>query len=344
MADETAEGGAVEATKSSGDDVRNAFLSGKTDEDAVEETEKPVADDDSDLDDEDTDADVEETEDEDADLDDEPEEEKPDADRDKRLETVKRTDKRLREQRDKDFAARDAEFAQRVAAVEKEWTPRIEAAEKFERLAQRASVDPVAVLKALGVGEDRYEYVGKLLYTLSKAKDDPKARAEAAHFMKQSEVDAELADLKKWREERERTDKERSEQAEQDRNVEAFISKVTAAATDKTPLARAFIKSDLSEAKERIQVIAFRLAKEAGRLPSEKQVMVAFEKERRGLLRKMGIDPKSISATAANAAIEKKKPTVAATKKPAGKPAVNDNDDDSKPLSREEYARMLKYD
>ena len=63
----------------------------------------------------------------------EDEDAEPDKETAKRVDLVKRTDKRLREQREKDFTERDREFERRVAAVEEKWGPRVKAAEEFER-------------------------------------------------------------------------------------------------------------------------------------------------------------------------------------------------------------------
>jgi hypothetical protein len=329
-------------------------MAGETD-DAAEKTEPKTeakaeaeADDDSDLEAEEVaekpaedDSDLEEDEDD--------EEEKPaDKDTAKRIDQVKRTDKQLREQRERDFAARESEINGHVEALRKEWEPKIAAAEKFERLASRASIDPVAVLQALGVGEDRYEHVGQVLYTLSRAKDDPKMRTAAAQLMKARELDDEIAQLKQWREEREKADKEREQTTAADREVEAFITSVTKAASDKTPLAKSLLKNDPDGAREELQIVAFRLAKETGTLPDATKVMIAFEKHQRAKLRKLGIDPKSRGAVAALADAEtttetkaKPKAHAVAVRKPAPKPEPAADE----PFTREDFVRLAgNYD
>ncbi len=363
MADEAAEVEGTNGVSNSHADARAAFLAGDTDtpkaDDKPAKPAREVADDDSDLDDdtsddkepnadEDPDADLDEdseaSEDEDEDEDKAEADQKADTDRDKRLAQVRRTDKRLREQREKDWASRDAEFESRVNALKETWQPRIEAAEKFEKLAARAAVDPVAVLRTLGVGEDRYEYIGKLLYNLSK-KDDPNAKAAAAQLMKSHEVDAELADLKKWREDREKTEKEREQQTAADRQLDSFFRNVTGAATDKTPLAASFVKANPTEARERLQVIAFRLAKESGKLPEAKRVMIELEKDRRKVLRDMGIDPKSRGAAAAsNAVTDSKKTEKKVDKKTEKRTPAKADDDDKKLSPRDAFIRGEKFD
>lgn len=290
-------------------DARSAFLNGG----AAAEVEAPAdeadADDDSDLDEvdasgEDEADDVDADADEDADLDEDEESAAgKDDDETKGIDKVRRTEKRMRDQIKKERADAESEVREQARQVEQDleqkWGKRIEAVERFEKLSARASVDPVAVLQALGVKEDAYEHIGQVLYTLAKAKDDPKARAAAAHLMKSRELNAEVEDLKKWREEREKTDKERAEHAEADRKIDAFIGSVTKAVSDKMTLAKALMKNDPDVARSELQIVAFNLAKEKGKLPEAKDVAIAFEKAQRAKLRKLGIDPKSRGAAAA---------------------------------------------
>lgn len=315
--------------------------------DAVDADDSDLDSDDSDLDAKDGDTSLAEVDD-DSDLDEEPEKggKESDPDTARRLAAVQRTDKRLREQRDRDFSAREAKFKADVDAEVKRWQPKFEAAERFEKLAARASADPVAVLQSLGVGKDRYEYIGQLFYTLHKAEaGDAQAKQAAAQLLRDSHMSEELADLKKWREEREKSDSERTKQAEADREIEAYIGKVTKATSEKTPLASAFIKANPSEARERLQILAFRLAQESGTsaLPSERAVIIALEKDRRRVLRELGIDPKSRSAPAASAtasADSKIKTASKADDKNQKKP-----DGDKKRSAKDEFLNLTgRYD
>jgi hypothetical protein len=364
MADEIAEGethGTSNGASSSVDRFaasRAAFLAGEdaSSDDAAKSPpngapKEDAKDDDSDLDDaldpddvdtkdEDEDSDLDENDSEDKDKDGEDEDKNVDADTAKRLSQVRRTDKRLREQRDKEWAARDAEFETRVKDVEERWAPRIEKAERIERLMERAAIDPLALLQAANVPESAYEYVGQTLYTHSKAKDDPKAKAALAQLMRDRERDEEIANLKKWRDDREKTDKSREQQTAADREVDAFIGTVTKAASDKTPLAKTLLKNDPDSAREELQIVAYRLAKEQGRLPDAKAVMIAFEKHQRGKLRRLGIDPKSRGAAAAltdskTTTTSKKSDKKIETGKPTEK--TSDKPDDKKTNPRDAF-------
>jgi hypothetical protein len=330
-------------------DARAAFLAG-------DDAEKPavkakaaasveVEDDDSDLDDNE-DTDVADEADEDADLDDEEveakDEEKPDADTAKRMAQVRRTDKHVREQREKDFAARDRQFAQERDAFVAEWKPKVEAAEKFDRAVERINVDPIGVLRALGLKPEAYEHTSQILYTLSKAKDDPKAQAAVAKLIKDRELEDKLDSVTRKLEEQDKTAKQRDADAAASEKTQALVESFAKAASEKTPLVKSMLKSDAGAAKTDLARIAADLIDKTGEMPTPKQVAVAYEKERRGLLRKMGIDPKTVSASAGNAAIEKQdtKPTTKKVeKKSTEKPA-----DDKKPKNPRDAFISGKYD
>lgn len=342
--------------------ARAAFLAGESGGEATtEDKAKPakpvsreVADDDSDLDaDDDVDAErevsnVDDDADLDADLDEDEDKSKP-ADEDDETKTgidkVRHTEKRMREQLKKERSDAEVEIRQLAHRAEQEieqkWRPRIEAAEKFEKLAQRAAVDPVAALQALGVKEDDYEHISKVFFTLHKAKDDPKARAVAAQLVKARERDAEIDDLKKWREDREKTEKEREEQAAADRRVDAYIGSVEKAVGDKTPLAKVLMKNDRDGALEELQSIALKLAREnGGAFVEAKKVAIAFEKHQRAKLRKLGIDPKSRGAAAAivaDAKGDKEKAATTAMKKGDDKSARKDSTEKPSKSLRERF-------
>lgn len=338
---------------------RAAFLGMDTEAEKPKGKSAPAAaeveDDDSDLDSDgdevDADEDAEKSEDDDSDLDedegksedeDEDEDDKNvDADTAKRLAAVRKTDKRLREQREKQFEEREnavkaheRALSDKVAKLEAEWKPRIEAAEKFERAAARINVDPVGVLNALGFKPDRHEYLASTLYTLAKGKDDPKAQAAVAQLMRERERDDDIEDMKKWREEQKLADKQRQEEAAAAAHGQKLMASIVKTASDKTPLARTYLKSDPEGAQGDIARIASKLIDETGKMPEPKAVMIAFEKERRSLLRKMGIDPKKLSPSAANAAIVKSETTTTSKNKKTEKPTEKS---DGKKNPRDEF-------
>jgi hypothetical protein len=348
-------------------DARSAFLAmtgGEEPAESKSEAKPPardVADDDSDLDEgddadeveasasEDDDSDLDADEDEEKDEEEKPDDEKADPDTSKRLAAVQRTEKRMREQLRKDRAAMEAEleakakdYESRVRAEIDKWAPRIEAAERFEKAAARVNSDPEGVLRALGLKPERYEHAAQVLYTLAKGKDDPKAAAAAAQLMREREREDKLEGMEKRLAEREEQDKKAREASEEreraaaaDRELDTYFGKVAKATTEKTPLASAYIKANPTEARERMQVLAFRIAKEAGSntLPKERDIVIALEKDRRRVLRELGIDPKSRGAAQASAQATDSK-AKAGAKKPA-KPAAKS--DSAKPFTKEDF-------
>lgn len=327
---------------------------------------REVADDDSDLDEDDdnstdddadeVDADVtEDKDDPDADLD---EDEDPTEDEDdekddataKGIDKVRRTEKRMREGLEKQAASARADLDERVRQADRDlhekWGSRIEKAEQFEKHASRVNVDALGVLQSLGFKEENYEALAQVMYTMAKAKDDPKAKAAVASLMKDRERDHEIAEMKRQWAEREKADKERESQTAEDRKWDAYFDRVTKAASDKTPLAAAWLKANPDGARERMHVLTAKLAREAGgKVPSERAVMVALEKDRRRTLRELGIDPTTRSAVAASGKVAADAKAKPATTKPGDKKSAKapTNTEKPKPFTKDDFINR-KFD
>lgn len=324
-------------------DDRAAFLTGKLGADESDEEVKPSKDDDADLDEDDDVESEEETVDADED-DDDPDKDlededdakvKVDPEVAKRLEQVRRTDKRLREQREAQFKARETQ----IEATIKKWEPKLEAAEEFEKLKSRKH-DPIAILKAIGYSEDDFADVAREAWAHSPdGAKDPKVKEAIHKTRKEREMADELAKIKNALAEREKTEKERELQTQREREVEAFIGKVSKAASEKTPLAAKFLADEPETARIELEVIAGRLAQQLGQMPDPKKVMIEFEKSQRKMLRRYGIDPATVKPTAVKKAVEKVT-AKAVTKKPAA-PRVDDTDDD-KPLTKADFVRAAR--
>lgn len=344
------------------------FLAGGIDTEAGDE--KPAAkteskpskpsetasDDDEDLDDDDLDdqdedeetvdkdeSDDEEDPDKDLDEDDDEPAEKPDAEVAKRLDQVRKTDKRLREQREAHFKSEEQRLQRIEAAIQERWKPRIEAAEEFEKLKSRKG-SPFDTLKALGYDEADFSDMlreGWALY--GEGAKDPKYKDAVAKLRKDREQAARVAELEKKLEHREKTETEKAQEAEQRRNVEVFIGKVAtlAAKSEKTPLVKQYLKADPERAKLELEIVGGRLAQKLGRMPDPKDVMIEFEKEQRRTLRRLGFDPKTRAAAAA--APETKNASTKNGAKPASKTTPAADEAKKKPvnlpLSREEFIR-----
>ncbi len=316
-----------------------AFIAGVVGDSAPKPDSTPPkpapADDDSDLDEDedletaakDADEDIDEEDekpDDDSDLDEEDDEDK-DADKDtaKRIDKVKRTDKRLRERRESDFKAREASIQKTID----EWQPRIEKAEAFEKRFARGvnPYDVADVLADLGLKEEDFEAASQTLFARTKKfADKPETRETVARMKELRELRDEAKENKKWRDERDARDKQAAEEAAAERRTAAFLESTTKATTEKTPLAAALIEKNPARAHAQIAEIAGRYIDEHGVMPTPKQVIIALEKSRRQDLRDLGVDPKSITSVAAakkatDAPADKAKPAAKKTDKPAAK-------------------------
>lgn len=319
-----------------------------------EDEHRDESDDDADLDDDedadevasddDTDADDDsdnKAEDDDSDLDEDDDEEKGgDSETSKRLEQVKRTDKRLREKREADFEAREQKLRKLEADIEAAWKPRVEKAEKFERLAERAKTHAADVLLELGLTEDDLEYAARDIYAHSKkGSEDPKNKEAAARSRREREQAEEIRRLKDRLDNREKTEAERQKEADERKAIDAHLDRFASAAkkTDRYPLARSYLAKNPQAARADLEVVAGRLAQQLRAMPSDKDVIKAFEKDRRRVLREHGIDPKKFTASssAAITADTKKTATTKTTPKTGDKTTAEKQT--TKPISKDDF-------
>lgn len=261
------------------------------DDDDVEEDDVLVDDDDED---EDEDDDHGEDQDDD-DEDDEDEDGKVDAATSKRLDKVRRTDKRLRERREADFRAREATIQRTVD----EWKPRIEKSERNEKLIARLTnpFEVGDVLRELGMKEDDFEAASQTVFAQSKKfADDPKARAAIAQHKRDRELHEEIARLKAKDEARETADREAKEQAAQAESAMRFMRKIEKATdAEQYPLAAKQLAKNPKRFRERVAEVAVKLWDKTGEQPSIARVLRRYEKRQRAELADLGLD---VSATA----------------------------------------------
>lgn len=200
----------------------------------------------------------------------------------KRLAQLKRAEQRNREQLNRDRAAFEHERDQLVA----EWKPRIEAAQEFERLRSRAASDPAGVLMALGVAEDDFEEVSKILYGMSKAgAADPKNKAAAAALRRERELRQRLEASESGLAELKQQLAARDEESQASQRVGDYLARVEKAATDDTPLLKKSLELSPNATRAKLQELAYRMAnKNGGEAVSPREVARAFEKRRRAVL------------------------------------------------------------
>lgn len=334
---------------------RAAFLSG--DDGGTGETEKPKADEgnadrddeDADLDDGDEEAETDEVEDaddtdedDDSDLDedDEPDKKPKDPEITKRLEQVRRTEQRMREQLAKERQSFEQERERLVADLK----PRIERAERFESLIAdgRAKYNAVAILSELGLTEDDFELVAHDLYAHSKTgAADPKRKEAVLRTKRERELHEKLSKIEREQAETKKAVEQREQQEKAQREAERYVDGVTKAIPDKFQLAKQYLAKNPERARADIEAVALRIARETGSLPDAKTVAKEFERERRRILRDHGVDPRSLyknaSTTTTTKADEKKAaPSTKGKPAPTKKAATTEPE---QPLSFEEQRK-----
>ncbi len=276
------------------------------DDDELEEVE--------DLDDEDDELEADDEDDEDDDT-----ESKADPELAKRLSKVQKYEKKVRDQ----ATAREKQFAAERDAFVAEWKPKIEAYEQFEKLKSRKS-DPAGVLKALGYTEDDFEDVSKMLWALSKTgSSDPKNKDAVARMQanrelreKNEALEARLASL-----EGKLTTAERA--AEENRQVEAYLGRVTKNIGDETPLVKKRMDMAPKSTKKALERVAYELAKKTGGLVDPKKVARTYEKKL----------ARTVEAASMLRGDEKAASSVTVKGKPATKPAITVVDKTKKPAA-----------
>ena len=242
---------------------------------------------------------------------------RPDAETEKRLAAVQAADKRNREKLAKE---REEVAAERAAAAKEraEIAAEREAVAAWRKAQERAKVDPVGYLCAAGVTDpDALEYAARQAY--GAAKGDPANKEAAARALRERELAGEVADLKRWRAEREQAEKQQAESVRVEREVAAYVDTLvkTAKTAEDAPLAKHFMAKSPEKTLHRLRLIAAELAHETGDVPDHADVVARFEKTRRAELEDYGVNIDSILKT------EQKKPDPPAAEKTAAKTLEN---------------------
>jgi hypothetical protein len=280
-----------------------------------------------------------EDEDEDADLDEDEKPGKSDPVVAKGLAKLQKQEARMRQALDRERASWQAEAAKERETIQAERIAAAEAKSVLEKIRARAKLDPMGALEELGL-ED-FEYAGKQAYLRGKAATDPAYKDAVARLTKDRERDAELGEIKKKLAERERAEAdEKTAQQQREANAkwrDAFIGGVTkaVASVPKATLAQSLVKSDPEYAKARFAEAASALWQRDGIEPKPRDVVIAVEKLERQLLRRHGIDPRTMTAVAQT------RPPVGGKSKPGkGKKAAARSADD-KELARPTREQLL---
>lgn len=248
----------------------------------------------------------------------------------KRLAQIKREETRARDALRAQADEAKAEITAKRAELEREYRPRIEAAEKYEQVAKTAKRDPAAVLMSLGLDNADLAAAAKQIFLMSQGDAaDPRLRAQAAEALRareqESKLDATARELAELKEEKKRE----REQAEHQRNAETYMGTVTNAVTDAYPLLTAQLKTAPERAHNALAALAVEIHQDSGEVPEPADLIAEYEKRRAADLAELGID---VSALKKKPVAEKKQATTTLTAKARQTPTPPR----TAPLTREE--------
>ncbi len=151
-----------------------------------------------------------------------------------------------------------AELEQRAKAIESEWKPRVEAAEKFESLkskAEKARSNPallVDLFKELGFSEDHFGPSAQALYAFSKeGQADPSRKAQAEKLMREREGMDEMSKLRREIDELKQGLTKEKQATEFERLQADFLDGTMKAIADDAPTVKAMTSSTKNPKKLR---------------------------------------------------------------------------------------------
>lgn len=279
-------------------DLRSQILASIPDEDEapakVEAVEEEAAEVEADEPDEDAepaveaaaDTDEDDDSDEETSDDDEPH---SDPETQKRLDTVRRAEKRSRESIARERQEFESERKQHEADLGK--------LREFQGLAKRIKYDPAAALRLLGASEDDFEIIAQALYSESKAgAADPKRKEAAARLLREREKEDKLTAQEKRLAELEAKIERQKLESEAQAESARYIDEVNSAAAAKYPLVAHLLKSDPDESGQGIvRAYEMLLKKNNGSTPKASAVVAEYDRAERARLKRIGIDPDTIA-------------------------------------------------
>lgn len=240
----------------------------------------------------------------------------------KRLDVVRRAEKRMRAQ----VEAKEAE----LAAREQKLSERLSRADEIERLAARAKYDPAAVFRALGLTDDDFEMAAQALYSESKAgQADPKRKEAAARLLREREHADKLTAIEKRALELEQKLERQKLEAAAQAEAARYFEQMNQAATTAHPLVAHLLKADPNETAQGLVASYDALSKKG--VPKPAAVVKHFEAQQRARFKRLGIDPDVVLG---------KTTETKAAPKVNGKPAPAPANSNSKP-SRDELIAEL---
>lgn len=206
-----------------------------------------------------------------------------------------------------------AERSELLANFERDkstWQTKLDKADALQKTISDARKDPMAALAALGFTEADFDGLGRLVYAHSpEGQKNPAHKATAHQTLAQREQQTKLDALQSKLDALEQSTQAREQQAQAQAQIDGYLRRVTKAANDETPFVRAALTKNPERTHQRLLEIADRLYVQSGPshdlrdIPTESEVLRAYEAERIAELEEHGIDAKSFhQRPAANAA------------------------------------------
>jgi hypothetical protein len=237
----------------------------------------------------------------------------------KRLATIQTAEKRARDKIAKEresLAASKAEIEKERAAIAAE---RAEM-DAYRKARERAKLDPVSALEALGV--DDLEYAAKMAYAKSKAATDPAQREAHAREIARREQSGDVETLKREVAELRAERVREREQTALESNWGSYLDHAVKSIGDDAPISKALGAKNPAKLRAEFRATTQRLIEENdGDVPDFEEVISAYESRRRAELEELGV---SLPAAGKAATTETKQNTQIADKKHPAKTLGND--------------------
>ena len=247
------------------------------------------------------------------------------------------------------------QFKTQVLAKEKTVVEREQRAVTAERelrdFISAVKLDPVhTLIKAGLISEDEIGHIARQLHFLSpEALKDPRSRPEAERLRRERERELESkrvgSEVEKMRREREQ---ERA-QAQQDAQLDGYISKLDAtaqASKAKHPVLAQALEKDAARTERELRAVAHELAVAKQGFADPALVVLAWLKQRKQVLAAHGIAEAAVVPNKAKSTkpAEQKGATDAAKKAATAPPPDNDEDKPGTPAYQRKLKAMLGHD
>lgn len=204
-----------------------------------------------------------------------------DPDRDKRIEAVQKAEKRSLEKvaaERRKFDEERQSFISERQKFEKEWGPRMEAAQRFDEMKERAQWDLAGVAEMLGISAEDYEHHAKQLFRLSpRGKADPKNRDAYERDNREREHRQKLTAAEKRIQDMESKLDERFKALEEKERLSGLTQKAQKALGDDTPIMRKRFETHPEAAQKDFAIAVKYLREQTGEEPDPADVIRELE-------------------------------------------------------------------